>query len=521
MAHGRVRAFLAACEALEPRLLLDSDASFTDISATASGSGADGVIVAGVDSIAVNATIFNRGDDRVKGWQLAVVLVPDFDITDEKRTIGNLGVPHIEKRAAWNASGSFLVPRGIKGGEYDVFLRVVLNGLYTSDVNDVPLIVGLRSASGDPIGNNTRFTGLRVTISGTSAAPDAGEQTGGARLNLRGPGTARLERREDGDFDVIASGTTKKSKLTIENTGGFTHIGDVRVFGSLNTFEMKVPLTGDLTIDGTVKEIRLRYVKESAIAVRGTGEKLRFYAKDLYGSSIISGEYIETLSVLGWYGFAGNAGVLEAPGIRKLTAQASVEAAVRVWGTADRAGIESLQIADDLASPTCVVRGPVEKFDIGGLAEGAAATVLGRIKKLEIRGDASGVFSAGAIQSVKIRQGASGLTLLAGAYLGEDARLGGEGAGADFFGPGVIGAIEIKGPMVGSVVGAGLNPVNSVIGDGDDRFVAVPGSRVDKITVGKRMLGSAFYSPRLPGKVSVNGKSLPTAGDPRFVSVLG
>ncbi|MBS0198749.1 MAG: hypothetical protein JSR77_18535 [Planctomycetes bacterium] len=521
MAHLPVRSFLAVCEALEPRLLLQSDASFTGVSASASGSGAEGVIVAGVDLITVNATIFNRGDDRVKGWQLAVVLVPDFDITDEKRTIGNLGVPLIEKRASWNASGSFLVPRGIKDGEYDVFLRVVKNGLYTSDANDDPVLAGYRAASGDPNGNNTRFTGLRVTISGTATTPDPGEQTGGVRLNLSGSGSARLQRRGDGDFDVIVSGTTKNSRLTIENAGGFTHIRDVRVLGSLNTFEMKVPLTGDLTIEGTAKEIRLRYVKGSAITVRGTGEKLRFHAKDLYGSSIISGEHIETISVLGWYALAGNAGVLEAPGIRELTAQASVEAGVRVWGTAGRTGIESLKIADDLASPTCMVRGPVEKFDIGGLAERAAATVQGRIKKLEIRGDASGVISASEIQSVKIKRGASGLTLLAGAYLGEDARLGGEGLGGDVLGPGIIGTVEIKGTMVGSVVGAGLNPANSVIGDGDDRFVTIPGSRVDKITVGKRMLGSAFYSPRLPGKASVNGKSLHTAGDPRFISVLG
>ncbi|MBS0198750.1 MAG: hypothetical protein JSR77_18540 [Planctomycetes bacterium] len=508
---------------LESRQLFGADLMFNIASVTAAGSGPGGALVAGADSIAVNATIFNRGDDKTKGADLKVILTRDFEITSDNQSIGKMGVPNVEKRTSWIATRSFTVPAGLESGDYYVFLRIQPYGEsfdYVGAIIGGGLFGGSKKA-GDPSQNNTRYTGVKVTIAGATPAVDVGLTTGGVRANLSGPGSVQMTRREDGMFDFVATGTNKGSKLTIENADGFNHVGNIHVTGSLNKFEIKVALTGNLTIDGTVKELKLRYVNNGVVTIGGTGEKVKIEARDLDGASIVSGEQIDKIEVYGWYALNGNNGTLSAPWIKEMRTRASFEANVAIAGVVKKPGIQKLRIDDFVASPSFVVRGGIDEFRVGDSRSGSAVTVLGEVKKLDIRGDASGLFSATSIKSVKIERGAADWTLLAGAFLGSDARLGGAAGAADTFGVGTIKEFEIKKTMVNSIVGVGLNPMNSVVGDSDDRFVTTAGSRLDKIKVVQTMQNSKFYSPRLPGKASVNGTNTPTMFDPRFISVLG
>ena len=139
--------------------------------------------------------------------------------------------------------------------------------------------------------------------------------------------------------------------------------------------------------------------------------------------------------------------------------------------------------------------------------------VAGSVGKL-VLGDVTGsICSAGGIGSVTVAS-LNGAKLLAGANLGADGEFGGTGASADTYGAAQIGKIKVGGQIVGSTVGAGLDPVDATFLDEDDRVVGGTASLIRSITAKGADESSRFLAGSF-GKVKLGAKVTPTV-DARF-----
>lgn len=136
----------------------------------------------------------------------------------------------------------------------------------------------------------------------------------------------------------------------------------------------------------------------------------------------------------------------------------------------------------------------------------------GNLGKLLI-GNVSGTIAVNGFINSIVADSLTQAKVLSGANLGEDAELGGVNSNADAFGQGVIKSIKVKGAIVQSIVGAGLNPVDGVFGNDDD--VVVGGSAIGTLSARSaddtsRFYASQFRVAKLPKRIKDIG------ADPRF-----
>jgi uncharacterized delta-60 repeat protein len=152
-----------------------------------------------------------------------------------------------------------------------------------------------------------------------------------------------------------------------------------------------------------------------------------------------------------------------------------------------------------------VCRGTVRSFQVKTGDLSGTFFVGGMLGKVRLGNVTGTVAATGAITSL-LADNLTEARILSGASLGEDAKLGGTGSNADAFGQGVIGVIKVKGQIAGSIIGAGLNPVDGVIGNTDDTVAA--GSTIRSISAkaadeSSRFYASSFGAVKLPKKVDV------------------
>ncbi len=139
----------------------------------------------------------------------------------------------------------------------------------------------------------------------------------------------------------------------------------------------------------------------------------------------------------------------------------------------------------------------------------------GKLSAIAIGSLAGNIIAGGRIGSVSIAGAVSGAKILSGAALGPDGLLGGSGADADSFAVGRIDKISIGGAVTASLFAAGLDPVDGIFLNGDDRVLGGRASVIGAVTVrggvdgATRFAGGRFGKVRLPGKVA-------PATDPRF-----
>ncbi len=110
----------------------------------------------------------------------------------------------------------------------------------------------------------------------------------------------------------------------------------------------------------------------------------------------------------------------------------------------------------------------------------------------------------------------SSARVFSGANFGSDAKPGGAGADADTFANGLIRRIRTSGSVTDSLVGAGLDPVDGIYLNGNDRVVGGVLSTIDSISLrggvdeSTRFVAGAFKSAKLPTK------AVPSM-DPHFI----
>ena len=94
-----------------------------------------------------------------------------------------------------------------------------------------------------------------------------------------------------------------------------------------------------------------------------------------------------------------------------------------------------------------------------------------------------GVLTARTITTINIGRDILASKILAGAYLGEDGRLGGTGVNADVYRQGTITTIYVAHNTANSIIGAGFDPVDGIFKNGNDRIIGGVNSKIGAITV--------------------------------------
>ena len=116
-------------------------------------------------------------------------------------------------------------------------------------------------------------------------------------------------------------------------------------------------------------------------------------------------------------------------------------------------------------------------------------------------------------------------TVLAGANLGSDGRLGGTGSAADSFAAGTIDALDVTGAISSSFIARGVAPFNGTFGSGNDtsagvgliksiharRPTAQPGS--SPVRSASRICRGGWTSPRIRDSSFFNSESAGTPAD--------
>ena len=142
-----------------------------------------------------------------------------------------------------------------------------------------------------------------------------------------------------------------------------------------------------------------------------------------------------------------------------------------------------------------------------------AVEAIGRVKAADLTGTiASGSGVIGSIFAASMEKA----LILSGANFGNDGHLG--GVDPDTFGAGSIGAIRVSGNITSSFIGAGVDPVDSVFGNSDDKAAGTNPSVIHSILAASADSATHFEATAFSRVVI--GQTIDPTSDPRF-RILG
>ena len=382
-------------------------------------------------------------------------------------------------------------------------------------------------------------------------------------LKIDGPGWGDITLDHTlGSFVVTLHGTTSRTILTLgaprNAQSFFTHLiiagslgtlrldrstlgGSVTINGSVRTLDLTgMPASSqqqaystitqpalNLTVNGAVNELRAKTLAEAAIHLNGSSTT-RIAASNLIDTSIDSQGGITSLEARSWTdGYLGSS--LHADWVGKLSIGGDMIASMTLTGdgapggaTLKEASIKGTAGGGSVGWGWNIV-GNVGSVSVGGFMRNL--NIAGDLSKLRVEHDISYVtIAARNIGSLDFRANAD-LFILAGAYLGRSPA-GSDPGAPRTFGVGTIGSISVRGNLWG-LVAAGADPQDPSTFDGwfhGDLRGLLTGGRIGKITVSGRAEAvstrALFAAASLPTTASIRGRTVPTAGDPRFRSTV-
>ncbi len=269
----------------------------------------------------------------------------------------------------------------------------------------------------------------------------------GFDLNGRTLGGLTFADDMDGDGDsadptaLYAAGAVGKIKVRGAVSGDVL-VGGTSGRASLGKFGVKDGgMAGDLVAEGGMGKVKLEGAFTGAMDVGGSLGSLNIKGGDLDGLIRVGGD-VGKLKVKAKGGRGGNVG-------------------------------ENARIA---------AAGTLGKLKVGGSVQGAGTLP-----------DQMAQVLAGAVGKASVKGDVVNAMILAGADLGEDWSLGGEGDDADTFGEGAFGKMSVGGDVVDSMIGAGWQPNG---GELDLQWLVmtggfVPGSSMGKVKVRGGVASSA------------------------------
>lgn len=430
-----------------------------------------------------------------------------------------------------NSEGDFAdlvrVPDGLAPGQYFILVRILPNSQVndTNQSNNIAITDTAMNVTwrfGDFAGRND----VRLTLTDGDKKVD---------FIWAGAGFGTVTRNPDGSFNIVTSGTTAESDVSVDVRGGnrLTTIRDVTVNGSLDELWMpRATFAGTVHVTGTLRRIDTGDVVGSLSTAAGTGALIRidgqtvettFALGQVSNLSIQTASGIAALSTSGkWSDNDANADLISAPFLRSLSVAGNFAAGLRLTAASATGGAPTLgnvQINGQAGTNAWIIAGGAAEVSVASTALTFSASFAGTVNTFRTTSlDLRGTLAAAKFNSIQVARTISKATVLAGANLGADGRLGGTGANADTFAFGQILGLNVVSKVVNSLIAAGLDPVDGILNNGNDRIKGGNGSKFGPIVIGGPTSANArFFAGKFVNGVQINNRSIVPQNDRRFV----
>lgn len=345
------------------------------------------------------------------------------------------------------------------------------------------------------------------------------------QFQLLDGGVGTVTRDSGGRFVVNITGSGANSRFGIATSGGdgVADIAQVTISGSMQSIAaVNTRLLGSLTVSGTLGSLTLGAVggtsAEVSIIIGQAGVNTAITLGAVTNASVTTPGAIQSLTVASWTDTnASPTDLISAQWIGTLTSTGNFGASIRLSGRTGGPTLGSATIGESITGGTWGVIGRGGSIQTKTSAARWSASFTATLDSLASTRTLRGTIAAKNFLSITVGLDLLGAKILAGANLGEDAKLGGTGDDADRFAFGRIDSLTVARKVKGVIVGAGLDPVNGVLNDGDDRIKQPAKSRIGNVTIGSTMAPAArIVAGRFTGTVSVNGNTINPANDARF-----
>lgn len=440
-----------------------------------------------------------RPDGTVPDYTEAVALQQDGKIlVANKTTSGHFGVARLNDDGSADTSfGSNGIASANFGGDDDADAIVL-----QKDTGNI-LVVGTSLISGTPNTGVAAFApdgtliqsfgnSGKVTFDANLAPTSRQLHIGDIFLRAFGAGTAgnKLLLGTSDQGTITTSSVLRRIFVpgTVGSSISETFLG---AFGILNGKKTKLVITD---VDGTKVTIVLTGGQGSAnqIGDGGPDTKIRL--------DITAGPTGCTLTITtkGGNKRAAFGDIVITGSVKKMTAKTSdISGTLSISGAAG-----SLSVGN--VTGNVIIAGAASSATTGDLS--GLLSIGGDVRTIKL-GNVSGIVNAaGSIRTISALS-LKGAQILAGVALGSDNAVGGLGSAADTYGVGAINSLKVSGAISGAFVGAGVNPVDDLFGNGNDTEAGGALSIIKSINARKgadantRFEAAAIGSAKLPKKV--------------------
>jgi hypothetical protein len=315
---------------------------------------------------------------------------------------------------------------------------------------------------------------------------------------ISGPGSAELVLQE-GRYNLTLSNTTGASQVQLLVTGapGRILLGDVNAASAIGALDLSAAdLRGKAQLAGGVSNLTVGDITGADITIGGTAPVT-----------------LQAASV--------NGARLQAAALKSLVVAGDFNAELVLTGSAAAPfTLDNVQISGNVGAGLWSITGRANNLQLGGTGAAWRANVTGTLSQLATRGDMAGQLATAGLQLLQVGGSMRGATLLVGANLGSDAALGGSGSAADRFGTGTLARVRVSGDIIDSRLVVGIDPVNGVLFDGDDRALGGAAQRIQEFTVGGLLRGAtSIVAPAWPATVRIGGQPVAASTVPNFATL--
>ncbi|MCC6533328.1 MAG: phosphatase PAP2 family protein [Burkholderiales bacterium] len=496
-------------EALEPRILLSADVN-ASIPETIHS---DRLLPS--DSIHQEVTIANNGDEAAPaGIVIDMYASVDLSLGAGDRKLASFVTTEIIPAGESRTVAGDLALDDLTSGTYALIARADATNLlaegneddnvfYTTTTFDVAWRFG-------QVPNHNGKIPLTVLDADGSYVT----------FTLSGNGRGEVTPTTTG-FDLTLTDTDLASTVTIAVTGGDgrTTLHDISVIGSLNVLVAPTSdLSGNVAISGAIQSLTLgdiaapHVITIGAAAIAGTS----IAAGQVTDLVLTSASPINLLQVVRWDDTDAIPDMITAPSLQRLSVQQDFDADLHLTGNANvPLALANAQIGGAIGASHWNVQGRAGQISAGTTSPDWQASFTAPVSSIITTSTLRGQI---ATPSLGVLQAGGDLVtarIMIGANLGADGVLGGIGEDADVFTSGNLPRLRIAGSMIDSRIWVGIDPVDGILDNGNDRLAPGPDGQIREIAVGGLISQlSSIASKLLPvitlvDQQSVNSSQIP------------
>ena len=227
-------------------------------------------------------------------------------------------------------------------------------------------------------------------------------------ITLSGPGSGTIDFLSNGNADpadIIITGTTAKSSLTVKNSGSTT-LSNIQINGSLASFAApKANFSGTFDITGTLGSMTLNSVSggSSTIHVEGSAVATTFVFGVVHAQTLNSAGAINSLTATQGTSGPFDTDSLSASAILKMQIKGDFDPTVSL--TSSGAALGAATIKGAIAGGNWSVAGSATAISANSIAAGWNASFLGNVGTLAVKGEMDGSLSARSLKSLSVGGG--------------------------------------------------------------------------------------------------------------------